>query len=227
MSFTTVRANARSRFNETQIYLNHIVSLEPSDPTIVAPLELKIMRGLFQVQLYACLEKTINEIVEQALRDISSKRVKTSHYIIQFSTISLANKLRALKDCGYDKFFPKSTELFSELAEKSILPLNETLFSTMLQNVWAKTIEEVINAFGIKDYTIGLNARATIDELVNKRNAVAHGRESAATIGERQRSQILTSKMTTITTISYEIIDLFDTYCTAKTFIKSSAKRYY
>ncbi|QKG52128.1 MAE_28990/MAE_18760 family HEPN-like nuclease [Hymenobacter sp. BRD67] len=201
--------------------------MEPNDPQIVPSLELKIMRGLFQVQLYACLEKTINDVIEQALRNISAKQVKNSHYILPFSVISLYNKLKSIKDSGYDKFFLKSTELFSEISNSNTVSINETMFSSTLQNVWAKTIEEVVKAFGIKGYSIPLSSRVTVDELVDKRNAVAHGRESASTIGERQRAQVLASKMTVISTVTSEIIDLFDTYCTTNGFIKPAAKKYY
>lgn len=227
MSFITVRSNARNRFNEAQVYLNHIISLEPKNPLLPASLELKIMRGLFQVHLYAALEKTINEIVEQALRDISSRRVKNSHFIIEFNAISLYNKLKSLKDSGHDKFFPKATEIFLGLSDKSTAAISETIFSSALQNVWAKTIEEVINSFGIKGYTIGVSERAVINELVEKRNSVAHGRESASVIGERQRADVLLSKMSIISNFAHATIDLLDNYCINKKFIKASAKRYY
>jgi hypothetical protein len=227
MSFADIKLKARNRFNETQIYLNHIISLEPQNPADSPSIELKILRGLFQVQLYASLEKTINDIVEYSLSNIASRRVKNSHFNISFNTVSLADKLKSLKDSGYSSFFPKAIELFFEISNPTVHPINEALFAKSLQNIWAKTIEETIGAFGIKNYSIGVRERSTINELVEKRNAVAHGRESASTIGERQRADVLRRKMDIIVIFTYEIIDLFESYCSNKDFLKPYAKKYY
>jgi hypothetical protein len=227
MSFVEIKSKARNRFNETQIYLNHIISLEPQNPTDQPSIELKILRGLFQVQLYASLEKTINDIVEYSLSNIASRRIKNSHFNISFNTVSLSDKLKLLKDSGYSSFFPKAIELFLEISNPTVHPINEALFAKSLQNIWAKTIEETIGAFGIKGYNIGVIERSTINELVEKRNAVAHGRESASTIGERQRADVLRRKMDIIVIFTYEIIDLFENYCTNKGFLKPYAKKYY
>lgn len=227
MSFVNIRSKARNRFTETQVYLNYIASLEPENNTDEPSLELKIMRGLFQVQLYASLEKSMNDVVEFALSDIASKRIKNSHFNIAFNTVSLSDKLKSFKDSGYSHFFPKAIELFFEVSNSSVQNINETLFAKSLQNIWAKTIEETIGAFGIKGYTIGVRARTTINELVEKRNAVAHGRESASVVGEKQRAETLRKKMDIIVSFTHEIIDLFEIYCSSKGFLKPSAKRYY
>lgn len=227
MSFNLIRMKARGRFGETQIYLNYLISIEPNDPTVPITLELKIMKGLFQVQLYSSLEKTVNELIENTLTYISSNSVKSSHYALPFNSISLVDKLKAFKDCGYNNFFNKALEIFTELSSSNINPLNETAFSNNLQNIWTKTIEEVIKSFGITGFYIDPRVRATIDELVDKRNAVAHGRESAAVVGERFRTDVLRSKMEIINTFSFQLIDLFEEYYIKKNFLKSTAKKFY
>ena len=99
MSFSIVRNNARARFNENQIYLSYITSLEPSMITDPISLELKIMKGLFQVHLYASLEKTLNELIENTLVHIASNGIKNVHFSVPFNTISLVDKLKSFKDC--------------------------------------------------------------------------------------------------------------------------------
>lgn len=227
MSFVTVKNKARSRFAETQVFLNHLTAIEPNDPTIPDSLEFKIMKGLFHVQLYAALEKTVNDIIENTLTYIGSAGVKNIHYAIPFNTISLVDKLKSFKDCGYNNFFSRAVEIFSELTSENVTTISDTTFSNNLQNVWTKTIEEIIRTFGIKGFTIDPRTKTTIDELVEKRNAVAHGRESAAVVGERFRTDVLRAKSQLINDFSIELIELFEEYYSSKRFLKSSAKKHY
>lgn len=227
MSYQNLRNKARSRFRETQVYLNYLTALEPNDPTIPIDLELKIMKGLFYVQLYSAFEKTVNELIETTLSHIGSNGIQNKHYVIPFNSISLVDKLKSFKDSGYKNFFSKAAEIFEELSSSAVLPINETIFSDPLGNVWAKTIEGVVRAFGINSFVIETRTSATINELVDRRNAVAHGRERASLVGERFRTDALRTKMTTISDFSYELIDLFENYYTDKKFLRSHAKKHY
>jgi RiboL-PSP-HEPN len=90
-----------------------------------------------------------------------------------------------------------------------------------------KTIEEVFISFGISYTKFDPRQRATVDELVEKRNSVAHGRESAAEIGERHRVKILREKMDIITNLTYYIIDEFEIYFLGKKFIRPNVRKLY
>jgi hypothetical protein len=227
MSYTIIRNNARVRFNENLTYLNFLTAEEPNDPTIPPSLELKIMKGLFYVHLYSSLEKTLNDLIEQTLTLINSKNVKNKHYNLSFNTISLLNKLQSFKECGYRNFFSKAIEIFEALNSEQIPTLNETVFSNSLQNVWTSTIIEILQAFGINNFMVQPRIRTTIDEIVDKRNAVAHGRESASVIGERFRTDVLRTKMTVIMNFSYDLIDTFENYHDNSRYLKPQAKRIY
>ncbi len=227
MSFTIVRNNSRARFGEVQLFLNHLTALEPNIPTDPISTELKIMKGLYHVHLYAALEKTLNELIENTLTYIASHNIQNLHYSTPFNTISLINRLKAFKDCGYKYFFEKAVEIFSEMTSSNIGAVSESAFSTALQNVWTETIEEVLRSFGIHNHFIEPRLRYTINEIVEKRNAVAHGRESATVIGERFRTDILRVKTDLIMNFSFELIDLFEDYYITKSFLKRHFKNRY
>lgn len=227
MSFTNLRSQNSSRFNEVQVFLNYITSQEPSNPTEPTPAEVKIMRGLFYVHLYAALEKSMNEVVQKSLLLISAKGVKNNHYTLAFNTISVMDKIQALKDCGYKKVFYRSNLLFEEINKRSVKPLNETIFSRKLQNVWIETIVETVASFGMKELEIERRVRATIDEIVEKRKAVAHGGESASFVGERHRTNILRTKLQIAQDFMIMIIDSFEEYYDNKKYLKPVVKRHY
>lgn len=227
MSFTTVRSNTRSRFLENQIFLNYITSLEPRETNVPIPIEVNMMKGLFYVHLYSSLEKSVNELIENTLIHIGSKSVQFNHFNLPFHSISLVNKLKSFKDSGYSNFFNKAFEIFNEISSTNVCVINETLFANDLQNVWTKTIEEICNSFGIKTFSVTPRIKTTIDEIVGKRNAVAHGRESARVVGERFRTDVLRSKMDIIVEFCNYLIDLFENFYTRKDYLKPTAKKHY
>lgn len=227
MTFINIRQSTRARFTENQIFLNFITSLEPRAVTDVVPPEVNMMKGLFYVHLYSSLERSVNELIETTLIYISSKSIQYNHFAIPFSSISLVDKLKSFKDSGYSNFFNKAFEIFNEFSSTSVCAINETIFTKNLQNVWTKTIEEICKSFGIKSLNVTPRIRATIDEVVTKRNEVAHGRESAKIVGERFRTDDLRRKMEVLNEFCNYLIDLFEMYYTRKDFLKPTVKRRY
>lgn len=227
MSFILLKNNTRTWFNEVQVYLNFITHEEPDNPMDVTPAEVKIMRGLFYVHLYSALEKTINKAVEQTLLLIDSSNVKNKHFTLAFNAISVQSELRSLKDCGYKNFTQKSIDLFQAVNSGQIKAINETAFSNNLQNIWISTVIEIRKAFGMADLEISPRIRASVDEIVDKRNAVAHGRETASDVGERQRTDILRTKLQLVQDFANMIIDDFEDYYENKKFLKPIMKKYY
>ncbi len=227
MSFATVRNSTRSRFTENQVFLGYITSLEHRVITDSVPLEVNIMKGLFYVHLYSSLEKSLNELIEDTLIHISSKSVQYNHFNLPFNSISLVNKLKSFKSSGYGNFFSKAFEIFSEVSSSNVCAINETVFANNLQNIWTKTIEEICNSFRIKTFAVNPRTKATIDEIVEKRNSVAHGRESATIVGQRFRTDVLRTKMDIVIDFCNYLIDLFEKYYTKKEYLKPTAKRHY
>ncbi len=217
MTFDIVRANSRERFSEVQIHLNYIESIEPEGE---ASPEVKILRGLYYVHLYSVLEKAINETIEQVILLIKSKNIKNLHFSTQFNVISLNSKMQSFKQCGYKEYFDRSSEVFESINSEDIFNINNTLFSQNLQNVWFKTIQDTIRSFGATPIQVEPRIRLTIDEIVNKRNAVAHGRESPTAVGERHRTIVLRTKTQEIQIVIEQVISTFEEYIINSDFLK-------
>jgi hypothetical protein len=219
MIFDNVRANSRERFTEVQINLNYIESIEPDGE---ATPEVKIMRGLYYVHLYSALEKALNETIEQAILLIKSKNIKNLHFSTPFNVISLNSKMQSFKQCGYKEYFDKSSEVFESIDSENIFDISNTIFSQNLQNVWYKTIQDTIRSFGATPILVDPRVKLTIDEIVDKRNAVAHGRETPIVVGERHRSNVLRTKTQEIQMVIDQVISTFEEYISNHEFIKPS-----
>lgn len=227
MSFEGLKRRTSERFNEVQVLLNFINSSEPRTPSEPVSLEVKIMKGLFYVHLYAAFEKSIKDIVETALLLISSKSIKNNHFAPALLSLVLSDKIKSLKDSGYSKLFIKSAEIFKESTSNNVVPINETIFSGQLQNAWVKTILEISEILGMEEVCFEPRIKTTIDEIVDKRNAVAHGRDSAAFIGERHRANILREKMELISSAIQQFINEVEQHCDRRRYIKPALRRHY
>ncbi|MFS0826639.1 MAE_28990/MAE_18760 family HEPN-like nuclease [Pseudomonas phoenicis] len=226
MSYEGVRQLSRERLTEVQQLLNHIASLEPDDVTAPHPAEVKILRGFFYVHLYAALEKSVNEAVQATLRLISSHNAPANHYDIGFGTITSNGRLQAFKSCSYKNYHDNALAIFAGLESSEKAHIDETQFSKILMNVWTNSILEVFQSFGI-GFTVDPRARATIDELVENRNKVAHGRESALSVGERHRSNVLRDKFTITTALIDSIINHLELFYIKRSFIRPLERESY
>lgn len=227
MPLTRVKANITKRFNPVLLNLRHIEAVERLlDSTDIAaadkPDEIvhKIQKGLYFVHLYSAFEKSFNEIVERSLMHIESKGVMHQHYTLPFNSIALDANLTSLKSAGKDRFMECSISLFAVMGANTHSKINEVMFGARLQNVWFDTVKQTLDCFGashIPDPNGSL--KTSIDEVVEKRNAVAHGRIPTEIVGERQRADVLASRTVTIQTSLSLITNSFEKYLNNNEFI--------
>ncbi|MDM8550418.1 MAE_28990/MAE_18760 family HEPN-like nuclease [Desulfobacterales bacterium HSG2] len=219
MPFSIVKKNYRERFSEVMLNLAHIESVEPKEPAETPPY-VKIQRGLYYVHLYSALEKTVNEVVEQTILIINGRGVKNKHFETNFNVISLNSKMQSFKSCGYKEYINKSVDVFKSIGSDESFEISNTIFSQSLQNVWFKIIEQTLDSFGASPIIVEPRVRYTIDEVVDKRNAVAHGRETPKVVGERHRADVLRDKTEDIQLVIDLFIDSFETYISDLAYIQ-------
>jgi hypothetical protein len=224
MSFTIKHSAARSRFTEVQVFLNFIQGHETKSTSSPDTLEIKTARGLFYVHLYSAWEKTINETVELSLASISSTNLPYNHFIVPFGSISLNNLIKSLAGTSKNTL-KKSNEIFTKLISKDACTVNETSLAT--SNLWLKQLNEIRIAFGMKTISRDLSILTTLDEIVEKRNAVAHGRENASAVGSTLKAATLQTKLDIVSTLAYEQLSEFEDYITNKKYIKPHYKKLY
>lgn len=232
MTFAKARQIATDRLQEVLVFVNHITELEPKlgvdadgsagavQVPIVTPQHVNIMKGLFFVQLYGALEKSVSDLVQILLSSIVTLEPKNQHVSLEFNVVSMARKWKSVKDTGHNKAFMQMTDFFAKIRSPGYLGIDDTLFSSLLQNVWANTLDEVTGALGIPTM-LTVNDRALVDELVDKRNAVAHGRESTSVIGQRYRSNDLRKRLNDVQALIFKVIDRFEEYYEKREFIQA------
>lgn len=222
MNLDSVRSISQLHLTETRACLAHVVSLEPIDIQAPVPLEGKILNGLYYVQLYSAIERTVNEVVQRTLSHINAVGIQNDHAQTSFCTVTLFAEMMSIRDSASRSFLEKASNVFARQADQSRARINETCLSLFLQNIRMKTLDELSDAFGIQRLNIDPRIRTTLNEIADNRNKVAHGRESASIVGERHRSAVLREKTDQIETLLYTLIDAFEAFYIQKSFIKTT-----
>ncbi|MGE6126094.1 MAE_28990/MAE_18760 family HEPN-like nuclease [Aeromonas media] len=215
MPLSRVKRNKIHRFKPVSTNLFHISQGDVADDIN------KIQRGLYYVHLYSALEKTTNEIIERVLLIISGFKVKYEHYIAEFNTISLSAQMMSYKSATKDNAWLKSHDLFTTMCSLEEAKINESFFSASLQNIWFETVDNLLKCFGISTIEdVDGSLKIALNEVVDNRNAVAHGRISADIIGERHRSDVLRERTETVSNILDDLITKYEKYILDLEFIK-------
>ena len=190
-------------------------------------MELKIAKGLASVHLYAALEKSVNDIVTVALLEIDAYKVKKKDLSVDFHNIASHRQMQSFKDCGHAKHFSKSLDVFGSITHGDVCTIDESIFQYRLQNVWVSTIDEVVRCFGIDGFPITITDASLIDSVVENRNKVAHGRETAAEVGERLNTPHIIRLHDLCAESCEKLCDTFEDFIDKRRFIRPHYKKLY
>jgi hypothetical protein len=222
MSFDNAEEETRQRFAETLTLYNHLRSVAPTN---FVPLDdvQKALRGLWLVSLYAAVERSTNAIVEAALQEVSGHDAKSMDCVPALHTIFHYSKVQSIKDCGRNRVFDTARALFEASLADAPMKLSDNPLAESLQNVDASTLEWIIQLFGGDSIDIPGHSAKRLQTLRERRNAVAHGRESASEVGERYSLDELHTLYkiadSTITTFLYALRN----HCVGRNYLRGAA----
>lgn len=229
MDTTSVRHGTTARLNEARELLRHITAAEQAaGPLQPLPPFESSLRGLFYVQAYGALEHCVNALVQQYLAFVVQTGVRQCHLKTAFNTIALDPELTSLAMRGDKKKWQVRRELFEKMISNTPAACNDSVFGVFLQNIWPQTIEEVLKCFGI-------DARPTrevrhvgyLNELVEKRNAVAHGRMTSTEAGEGKSSADLNSVFSAVADVCTYLVSTMEEHASNLGFIRDADRRLY
>jgi hypothetical protein len=118
--------------------------------------------------------------------------------------------------------------LFERLGDASVCKAPDTVFGAFLHNVDWRTIEEIFAAFGIaKPPTAQPRERGYIESLRERRNAVAHGRETATDAGQGKTSADLEKFLNVAYDVSLYFLDCLEDHVTQRAFVRAAFRPNY
>lgn len=184
MSFADASLEIRQRFTEAFQLLIHLEAMDSSRTGVPSATD-HALKGLFLVALYGAFERSANSIVEQAIAEISAHDTPSNRCNPAIFTVFHYPRVQSLRSCARDNVFEKSHELFTESSSELHISVNNNPLAEILMNVDGSTLINISRYFGVKNFTMDRTSLGRLNNLRERRNAVAHGRESAVTAGER------------------------------------------
>jgi hypothetical protein len=186
------------------------------------------LRGMVYISLYAALEYCITQGVQCLLTFVTSSRVRHAHLEYTFNAVALDPELTAIRNIGEKKKWSSRRSLFKKLSADTICDLPDTAFGNFLHNIWPSTIEEIFLCFGIrKPATPTPREIGYLTEIVEKRNAIAHGRDTAGEVGGSLTIQEMELRMAAVYAECLYFLAIIEEHASDMRFVRSRYRKDY
>lgn len=190
MPFDVVRQESAQRLLEAQIIMTDLRRIDQEEIQHRDETAYSIRKGLFIVLLYAAFEYCVNRLVLEVGSEIGASGVTNNQLCKEFYALALDPQFKSVAAQGKATKWDKRQSLIVELKSERSAVIHSSSLLSELGNVWASSLKQLFSAFGItSSHLHSPSAGQYIDEVVDNRNKIAHGRESASTVG---RSYTLT-----------------------------------
>lgn len=229
MGFDTVSRLVTDRYGEVHSFLSHIAASERAVPATEPETQLvHLFRGLFFVHLYGAWEYSITRSLIELYSMINSCNVEHRHLEHMFGSIALDRMFKSIADVASSKQWERRFDLLGCQIGSDIARVDDNIFMFDVQFLKVQVIERIFTALGVTEAPVpNRTYRGLIDEVAERRSAVAHGRESPADVGRRFRSEELRRRYDALSSTSFYIIGLFENFLAGKSFVGSAHRHLY
>ena len=226
-----ININIDSRLAEVQKLLSHIKKLEQAaiaENDTVSAEHAAILRGLFFVHLYGAFEYAMTLSVQVLLQEITRVNVPYSRIQHIFHSVALDPEFRSVVDATGEKRWAKRKDLLTKQASDAPCVLNDTVFDSLLQNVWYDALNEIFECLCVPFKAVPEDRlRGYIDDVVRGRNVVAHGDSSASKEGRLTTSDEHQKRLDAITQVITHVVASFEEYLVNRHFITEPMRSEY
>lgn len=173
------------------------------------PLYVAAARGMAFVELYALYEFTVRGAVHATLAAVAKSGVPVGKLPPSLLALILEGQWQSVSSSGRGHVFSRRIELLQEACGGQDLPqFDETLFPTDGSHYRQKQLYTVWAIFGIAQPVVP-DARhlGRIEELVENRNAIAHGRRTPVDVGRRYSRADIEVRVQDTAAICNHIVD--------------------
>jgi hypothetical protein len=224
-----VRTGVNARLAEARSMFGLLKVDEGSQPEIPRNDSISAtIRGMIYVSLYGALEYCVEQGVQGLLNFITASRVQNAHLAYSVNVVALDPFLTSVRNIGEKKKWPSRRALFEKMAASSVCTIPDTAFGTFLHNVHPSTIQEIFHCFGIDlPPTPEPRQIGYLQEIVDKRNAVAHGRDTATEVGEGQTVADLQLRMEAVYAECIYFLSALEEHASDLRFVRPRYRRVY
>jgi hypothetical protein len=183
--FDPLRNEVNTRFAAVESFFKAVHALKGDSA--------QVAKGLAFVQIYSTYEYTVSSVVQTAIDVLVSHNHSTKDLAPCLMTLFLDSELRSLRDCSPKDVWDRRLKLFEKVFSGDTASVSNNILPSDGSHYRHTQLQLIFAVLGIKRTPAQRNRHLRrIDEVVNHRNAIAHGRETAENIGRRySRAEIL------------------------------------
>lgn len=184
--FTALSTEVHDRFTAIELFFKSTRYLKGQHAATV--------KGLIFVQVYAVYEFTVKSVVQVAIDSIVSTNYKMRELRPSMMALLLDPEWNSLRDAGKKRQWENRLKIFERsFSNESVKLSSDTSIPTDGSHYRYTQLLVIFKVFGIARLPVRRRPHIQrITEVVDHRNAIAHGHETAENIGRRySRSEIL------------------------------------
>ena len=207
--FTDARIEVGSRIQEGTTFISIAMAARNSSAAATS-------RGLLFVQLYGVYEYAVGASVQAALGFIQSQLLSCNDLRRSLLSLILQPEWTSAKTVGLRDVWEARHKLMTRLHDTSPLSSlqDAVLFPSDGSHYRRSQLATIWKVFGITSPIVPQSRLlGRIDELVDTRNAVAHGRQTAREVGQRHSNQDMQDRIADTDSIARHVIDTMDNHC--------------
>ena len=177
--FITLRSEVQTRFIELESFLSSTKSLHESHAAMA--------KGLMFVQIYAVYEHTINRTISEAIDAIKVHNHKMEDITPSLLALFLDPELQSLRSSQRKNEWHARLHLLERASSREKLKLSsDTNPPSDGSHYRYSHLVLIFKVFGIRRMPVPRRRHVQrISEVVDNRNAIAHGREASQDVGRR------------------------------------------
>ncbi len=205
--FSTLKIEIEERFTAIEQFFKATRKLEKNHAVVA--------KGLLFVQAYAVYEYTVDISVRTAVDSIKAHEVKIQDIIPSLMALFLDPELRSLRDATRKEEWTNRVKLFERVFSNDKLDLSsDTVPPSDGSHYRYKHLCLIFSIFGIQRMPVRRRSHGQrIDEVVNNRNAISHGRETAEEIGRQYSPLQITTTIRQMKSVCMLLVNVLDEYC--------------
>ena len=176
---------------------------------------LNSLKGLSFILLYGCIEYSVTESVRVTETVISLQNLSLNQIKPTLITRFLHKDFDALHNVGRKQKWQKRLDFMQRLISDSIITENicdNLELPTDGQNIRSTQLKSIFDTFSITTELLTPKWRGRLKDIVDNRNAIAHGNKTASMVGKTIFITDLQERIKEVNQFCAEFIEIFAKY---------------
>ena len=175
-------------------------------------------KGLAFVQMYAMYEFTLHGVVEASIDAVCQLGLTLGELRRELTALFLGNEFTSIRDCGAERRWKLQTLVMIKASSTtSAASCGSKVFPSDGSHYRRSQLQSIWEIFGVTCSIVPSGRMyPLIDELVENRNAIAHGRRTPDDVGRGYSETDIDKKIQETRNLCVHIVDSLAIHCSRK-----------